>query len=133
LTKGQKQGHHEEVPQTTTMPSHSTIRTERTGQTSAFTPDGKLVMNYGSPHVAWGFQVKELEEWLTTLEELMPTLDRHNCRSIEKLYFSLKTAHKYHEREHEQVVTNAPSETDLMSYLTSYAAAMACEAMGESK
>ena len=105
------------------------IKTEPSGETTAFTADGTLVMNYGSPHVAWGFPVKSLENWLTTLEEAMTIMPSCHSRSIETLYFSLKAAHKRHLQEHETLISEAPTSDDLMTYLTSYAAAMAWEAM----
>lgn len=114
-----------EFPQSSTMPA--TIKTEQSGQTSAFTPDGKLVMNYGLPYVAWGFTVDKLEDWLTTLEELIVTIPPSHRYSLESLYFSLKAAHQRHLLEHEEVVTNAPNGDDLMQYLASYSAAMAWE------
>jgi len=107
----------------------ASIKTEPSGQTSAFTPEGKLVMNYGHPYVAWGFSVKNLENWLTTLEELIPTVPPAHCYSLESLYFSLKAAHQRHLLEHEQVVSDAPNGDDLMQYLASYSAAMSWEAI----
>jgi aminopeptidase-like protein len=113
---------------TTTMPA--SIRFETLDQSvSAFTPDGKLVMNYGRPCVAWGFSITDLEEWLTTIEETINDIPPAHRWALERLYFSLKGAHEQHKREHEAVVTDAPSSDDLMSYLASYAAAMAYEAM----
>jgi len=107
----------------TTM--HALIKTELSGETSAFTSEGKLTMNYGSPYVAWGFSVKDLEEWLTTLEETMLKDDNvANRRIMEKLYFSLKAAHNQHLRDHDDVVTNAPTADDLMQYLASYTASL---------
>ena len=107
----------------------STIKTEYNGAISAFTPDNKLVMNYGSPYVNWGFSVDKLEEWLTTLEEIVNIVPpAHRCALL-SLYGSLEAAHMRHRKEHEEVVTAAPTSDDLMSYLTAYAAAMAWEAM----
>jgi hypothetical protein len=91
--------------------------------TTAFTKHNHIVMNGGSPCVAWSFQVRELEDWLTTLEEIMPQHPAH--RSIlEGLYFSLKAAHVKHEEQHDEIVTEAPSADDLMQYLAAYAAAI---------
>ena len=109
------------------------IKTEPSGETSAFTPDGKLVMNYGRPYVAWGFSVDKLEDWLTTLEEAMITVPPAHRYSLETLYFSLKAAHRRHQQEHEMVVSEAPSEDDLINYLASYSAAMAWETMEGTK
>ena len=109
------------------MPAH--IKTESSGQTSAFTSKGKLVMNYGQPVIAWSFMVKDLENWLTTIEETINDVPPAHRRSLEKLYFSLKAAHKRHVAEHEQVVSDVPNADDLMQYLASYAAALSIETM----
>jgi aminopeptidase-like protein len=108
---------------------HSTIKTEHNGSISAFTPDNHLVMNYGSPYVSWGFTVDKLEQWLTTIEEIVNVVPPAHRYALESLYFSLKAAHQRHQKEHEEVVTEAPTSDDLMSYLTAYSAAMAWEAV----
>lgn len=92
---------------------------------SAFTSRNKLVMNGGAPCVAWSFRIKDLEDWLTTLEEIMPHegMTTHR-RVLEGLYFSLKAAHKKHVEEHDEIVTDAPNADDLMQYLLAYAAAI---------
>ena len=93
---------------------------------SAFTADQRLVMNGSSPCVAWSFRIKELENWLTTLEEIMPSspLAPH-YDSLRGLYFSLKAAHAKHEEQHNEIVTDAPTTDDLMEYLAAYAASIA--------
>lgn len=92
---------------------------------SAFTPDGKLTMNGGLPTVGWSFRIKDLENWLTTLEEIMlhESMTSHR-QALEGLYFSLKAAHKRHVDEHNEIVTDAPTPDDLVSYLMAYAAAI---------
>ena len=108
----------------------ASIRTNSLDQSvSAFTPDGKIVMSYGTPYVAWSFSVVDLEQWLTTIEESINDIPPAHRYSLERLYFSLKAAHKKHQEEHESIVTDAPTGDDLMSYLSSYSAAMAWEAM----
>ena len=111
----------------------ATIKTERNGAVSAFTADNKLVMNYGSPYVSWGFSVDKLEDWLTTIEEIVNIVPPAHRYALENLYFSLKAAHMRHQKEHEEVVTEAPTSDDLMSYLTAYSAAMAWEVLEDRK
>jgi hypothetical protein len=41
---------------------------------------------------------------------------------MESMYFSLKAAHNRHLEEHNEIITNAPSDDDLQSYLQAYAA-----------
>lgn len=105
----------------------ATIKTETTGCITAFTPEHALVMDCGTPCVAWGFNVDKLEAWLTTLEEAIPTVAPAHRYALEGLYFSLKAAHKRHLREHDEVVSDAPTSSDLMAYLAAYAVAMGGE------
>jgi hypothetical protein len=99
------------------------IRRDETFGPSAFTATNDLVMNYGAPTVAYSLRIKNLEEWITTLEEIMPLQTVHRY-SLEGLYFALKAAHTKHKEQHEEVVTDAPSADDLMDYLLAYAAAL---------
>lgn len=88
----------------------------------------QIVMNGSFPCVEWTFRVKELENWLTTLEEAMKEAmvsDNYGqLRGLEGIYFSLKAAHKKHQRQHEEVVSKAPTADDLMAYLAAYTEAM---------
>jgi hypothetical protein len=96
--------------------------------TSAFTKSNSLVMNGNHPVVAWSFRIKDLEEWLTTLEETMLKEENMaNRLAMERLYFSLKGAHSKHKQQHDEITTEAPSEADLMAYLEAYAAAINSE------
>ena len=92
---------------------------------SAFTADQRLVMNGGAPCVAWSFRIKELEDWLTTMEEIMQdeSMPCHRS-SLKGLYYSLKAAHAKHLEQHNDVVTSAPTADDLMEYLAAYAASI---------
>jgi hypothetical protein len=98
---------------------------------SAFDSQDRLVMNDNHPCVAWSFRIKELENWLTTLEEIMPlpSMVAHR-RALEGLYFSLKAAHVKHKEQHDEIVTNAPTADDLMQYLAAYAASIAPNSHG---
>lgn len=107
----------------------ASIKTESSGETTAFTADGDLVMNYGRPSVSWTLPIKDLEEWLTTLEEVIPEVHFAHQHSLRMLKSSLAAAHNWHKREHEAIVTDAPSEEDLMAYLMSYADALSWETM----
>lgn len=91
---------------------------------SAFTKHNDIVMNNSQPCVGWSFRIKQLEEWLTTLEEIIPEHTAHRS-SLEGIYCSLKAAHNKHQQQHDEIVTEAPSAEDLMEYLTAYASALA--------
>jgi hypothetical protein len=106
----------------------TTIIDQQSYGTSAFVQHDRgmqIVMNAGKPCVEWSFRIKELQQWLTTLEEVMIKEENHgNRRDLEGLYFSLKAAHARHIQEHKEIVTEAPTADDLQAYLTAYAAAI---------
>ena len=106
----------------------TTIIDQQAYGTSAFVKNDhgmKIVMNAGAPCVEWSFRVAELQQWLTTLEEVMTKEDNTgNRRDLEGIYFSLKAARSRHLKEHEEVVTDAPTADDLQAYLADYAAAV---------
>ena len=107
----------------------TSIIQQRPYGTSAFLKSDhgmKIVMNGGSPCVEWSFRIQELQQWLTTLEDVMiKEENRGNRRDLEGIYFSLRAAHTRHLEEHEDVVTDAPTADDLQAYLSAYAAAAA--------
>ena len=85
----------------------------------------QIVMNSNAPCVEWSFRIKELENWLTTLEEAMTNEGCYGQRrGLEDIYFSLKAAHKKHQTQHDAIVTDAPTADDLQAYLAAYAAAI---------
>jgi hypothetical protein len=106
----------------------TSIIDQKTYGTSAFVKNAygmKIVMNAGAPCVEWSFRVVELQQWLTTLEDVMfKEKNNGNRRDLEDIYFSLKAAHSRHLEEHEEVVTDAPTADDLQAYLADYAAAV---------
>jgi hypothetical protein len=125
LTFGLVHGHNEQVIFTTIMTAiidqgsygpSAFIRTEYNTQ---------IVMSGSAPCVEWSFRIKELENWLTTLEEAMTNEGCYGQRrGLENIYFSLKAAHKKHQAQHEAIVTDAPTADDLQAYLMAYAAAV---------
>jgi len=88
----------------------------------------QVIMNGSVPTVEWSFRIKELENWLTTLEEAMKEAmagDSYGqLRGLEGIYFSLKAAYKKHQKQHQEVVSEAPTADDLMAYLAAYTEAM---------
>ena len=125
MTFGLVHGHNEQVIFTTTMTAiidqgsygpSAFIRTEYNTQ---------IVMSGSAPCVEWSFRIKELENWLITLEEAMTNEGCYGQRrGLEDIYFSLKAAHKKHQAQHEAIVTDAPTADDLQAYLMAYAAAV---------
>ena len=106
------------------MPSHITI--EPSGSVSAFTSENRLVMNDGHPTISTYLRIKEMQDWMTTLEEIMvePKMAHHRYH-LETMYFVFKSAIKRHKEEHSAVVTEAPTAEDLLEYLVSYSRAIA--------
>ena len=104
------------------MTATASITQRQDGSVTAFTPSHKLSMSFSQPSVGWSFHIKDLEEWLTTLEETMAMLPTKHRWAMEGMYFSLKAAHNRHLEEHNEIITNAPSDDDLQSYLQAYAA-----------
>lgn len=127
MTVGLVHGHNKQVIFTTTMTTTAFIDRDQFGP-SAFVKNDcgmQIVMNGSNPVVEWSFHVKKLEAWLTTLEEAMVNENNYGQRrGLEDIYFSLKAAHVKHEKQHQEVVTNAPTADDLAEYLAAYAAAI---------
>ena len=125
MTVGLVHGHNKQVIFTTTM---TAIIDQSSYGPSAFIRteyNTQIVMSGSAPCVEWSFRIKELENWLTTLEEAMVNENNYGQRrGLEDIYFSLKAAHKKHQAQHETIVTDAPTADDLMAYLTAYTAAM---------
>jgi hypothetical protein len=125
LTFGLVHGHNGQVIFTTTM---TAIIDQGTYGPSAFIRteyNTQIVMSGSAPCVEWSFRIKELENWLITLEEAMTNEGCYGQRrGLEDIYFSLKAAHKKHQTQHEAIVTDAPTEDDLQAYLMAYAAAV---------
>jgi hypothetical protein len=86
----------------------------------------RLAMNDGNPTIEHFSPVKDLEDWTTTLEEViaMPSCKAHRWH-LESMYFAFKAVLKKHEEQHLEVVTEAPTAEDLQAYLSAYAAALA--------
>jgi hypothetical protein len=125
LTVGLVHGHNKQVIFTTTMTA--IIQNDRFGASAFIRTEynTQIVMNSNAPCVEWSFRIKDLENWLTTLEEAM--VDENNYsqrRGLEEIYFSLKAAHTKHQAQHEAIVTDAPTADDLAEYLAAYAAAV---------
>lgn len=113
-----------------TEPSNKTmsasIQTEYNGSISAFNSDRKLVMNFGRPVVNCWLEVKQLQNSITTLEQLLPTIEACHQGSMVQLLITLKSLHQRHELEHNQMTeaTAEPTADDQMAYLVAYAAAV---------
>ena len=125
MTVGLVHGHNKQVIFTTTMTA--IIQNDRFGASAFIRTEynTQIVMNGSAPCVEWSFRIKDLENWLTTLEEAMVNENNYGQRrGLEDIYFSLKAAHTKHQAQHEAIVTDAPTADDLAEYLAAYAAAI---------
>lgn len=91
--------------------------------TAAFNDNGELVMLGNEPYCSTGFRLAQVEEWLTTLEEIIPAVDECHRHSLRGLYFRLDATRSRHQKDHQEVITTAPTADDLTAYLVAYAAA----------
>ena len=80
----------------------------------------QVVMSTGEPIVAWSFRIADLQQWITSLEEL-PVEQR---RQFDGLLSHLLAAHNKHKEQDQFVINNAPSAEDLEDYLLDYSAAV---------
>lgn len=78
-------------------------------------------MVFDRPTVEWTFDVKDVQAWATTLGECIHTVPANHRPCIREIILSLETMMIKHQRQHEEVVTEAPTIEDLMDYLASYA------------
>lgn len=82
---------------------------------------GSTVMVHSRPVVEWMLNVADIEDWATTLEECMTSIPFHHRQSMFSLLCSFRAMLIKHQRQHEEVVTEAPTLEDLIDYLSSYA------------
>ena len=80
-------------------------------------------MNFGQPGVNCFLLVKQLQDSITTLEQLLPGVEDCHQGSMVQLLIILKAAVKRHEKDHNEI-TAAPTADDQLAYLAAYAAAI---------
>ncbi len=86
----------------------------------------QAVMLYGAPYCHMGATVTNLENWLTTLEEMVEdkTIPFAHRWHLQEMKAMLEVAHDQHIKDHHEVVTEAPTPEDQVAYLAAYAAAI---------
>ena len=96
------------------------------GTISARAHNDEVVMACSIPMVQSYFSVADLQRWITTLEETMS--NKHNFAhqfDFERMYFAFKHMLNKHQKQHEEVISSAPTADDLQAYLTSYSSYVA--------
>lgn len=82
-------------------------------------------MVHGTPVVDAMLGVKELQEWVTTLEEVLPNVPIGHYGTLSMMIIRLQVVLDRHQQEHETIITEAPTPEDMVEYLSAYLAAMA--------
>jgi hypothetical protein len=87
--------------------------------------DNRLVMSFGSPIASVPIKVKELQDFVCTLEQAIddePNIEQRIALGSIKYIFqaSLKQAQK----DHEKIVEETPTGADLEEYMLSYSRAI---------
>lgn len=82
------------------------------------------VMVNGTPVVEAMLDVRELERWVTTLEEVLPNVPISHYGTLTLLLIRLQVVLDEHKQQHEEIVSSAPTEEDMMEYLNAYSKAM---------
>ncbi len=122
--------HNGGVPQATTMPLNDLVRISKDegGVNASINRQTRwqAVMVNGAPYCHMGTSLLNVENWLTTLEVLtastsIPFAHRWHLQELKAM---LEVAHDQHVKEHQEVVTEAPTADDQLAYLAAYAASI---------
>ena len=103
------------------------ISTSPSGDTYAFTgePIRACAMCHGTPVVNATFDVANLQRWVTTLEEVLQSAAMCHYGELSAMLARLQVVLDNHDKQHQEIVTKAPTAEDQMAYLASYLKAMA--------
>lgn len=78
----------------------------------------------GTPVVDAMLQITEMQQWVTTLEEILPEVPVCHYGTLSLMIVRLQVCLDRHQAQHEEIVSGAPTADDLMAYLTAYTSAM---------
>ena len=81
------------------------------------------------PYLSWGFEVKDLQKYVTTLEKICDNPDfaidhRNDWLDLLSLKWNLQAALGLYEKQ-QQERSEEPSADDFMAYLTDYSTSIA--------
>lgn len=86
------------------------------------TVDNNTVMTMGEPCVQAYITIKELQNFLQTLEKAIDEEPNHAQQfALQRIYYYFHSYYNIHKEEHKKMLTEAPSGTDLEEYMLSYA------------
>lgn len=83
--------------------------------------NGHSVMVCNHPTVEWTLDIKDIQDWSTTLGECFDSIPACHRSSVRSLIIAFEAMLIKHQRQHEEVVTEAPTIEDLIAYLATYA------------
>jgi len=90
----------------------------------------KVIMAYGNPVVETSFHVKELQEYLQTLEKAIEEEPNFIQKmALERLRIALLVVYTKHKEEHDDALASAPTSDDLAEYLMFYSASVKADAI----
>jgi hypothetical protein len=81
-------------------------------------------MVHGTPVVEAMFDVVEVQKWITTLEEVRENAPVCHYGTLSMMIARLQVVLDNHDRQHQQVMSSAPTAEDQMAYLASYLKAL---------
>ena len=108
-----------------TTASPSFYRWGSNEELSVFTADNRLVMSLGSPIANVPITIAELQNFVCTLEQAIddePNIKQ--CLALGSIKHIFQASLKQAQKDHEQIVKEAPTGADLEEYMLSYSRAI---------
>ena len=82
-------------------------------------------MVHGTPVVNAMLSVEEVQRWITTLEEVRENAPVCHYGTLSMMIVRFQVVLDNHDKQHEKIITEAPTPEDMVEYLSSYLKAMA--------
>jgi hypothetical protein len=108
----------------------SSISKSPSGAVFAFTdaaPVRPCSMVSGVPVVSTMLEVGQLQEWATTLEEILPNVPLCHVGAITLMIVKFESLLHVHRQQHQEIISEAPTPEDMVEYLSAYLRAMAAQ------
>jgi len=81
-------------------------------------------MLHGRPMVNATLDVADVQDWATTLEEILPRVPIAHYDTLVTMIIRLQVIIDSHSKQHQEIITEAPTYEDMVEYLSSYLKAM---------
>ena len=107
--------------------SNASITKAQTGEVYAFSGIAQrpCAMVHGTPVVDATLHVAEVQQWITTLEEVRESVPVCHYGTLSMMIIRLQVILDNHDKQHQEIITDAPTPEDMVEYLSSYLKAMA--------